>query len=185
MLPIVVRRSGYNDPITIRAEGLPEGVTLCPTVVAAGQKGINVCLKSTDAAKPGVLNNLKIIGEANIGGKPVRQIADLTVALQSKTNQMPYPPEALLNDLALGVSPAAPFSLRTEPAEITFGPDLTAKFKVIANRQKDYTEPITVAVANINDGGPKPVPGLPAERGGRAQTDPQRSAGNRNHPHRQ
>ncbi len=161
MLPLVVRRSGYNDAIKVHAEGLPEGVTLCPTVVAAGQKGINVCLQSTDAAKPGVLNNLKIIGEATIAGKPVREVADITVALQAKTNQMPYPPAGLLNDLALGVSPAAPFSLRTEPAEITFGPDLTAKFKVIAKRQKDYTEPITLAVANINDGGPKPVSGLP------------------------
>ncbi len=162
MLPIVVRRSGYNDAIRIRAEGLSEGVTLCPTVVAAGQKGVNLCLKSTGAAKPGSLHSLKIVGEATIAGKPVREAADLTVALQAKTNQMPYPPQTLLNDLAMGVSPAAPFSLRTEPAEITFGPDLTANFKVIATRQKDYTEPITLAVTNINDGGPKPVPGLPA-----------------------
>jgi hypothetical protein len=44
MVQIVAKRAGYNGPITIRVEGLPEGVTASPTVIASGQKGINLCL---------------------------------------------------------------------------------------------------------------------------------------------
>lgn len=161
MLQVVARRSGYNGPIAIKAEGLPEGVTVCPTVIGDGQKGINLCLQSTAGAKPGQFKDLKIIGEGTIGGKNVTVVADASLALKAQTNQMPYPPANLVNSLALGVAPAAPFSLRTEPAEITFGRNLSATFKVIATRQKDYNEPITLAVPNINDGSAKPVPGLP------------------------
>lgn len=161
MLQIVARRTGYNGPIAIKAEGLPEGVTVCPTTIGSGQKGINLCLQSTAAAKSGNLNDLKIIGEATIGGKPVTEVANASFALKALTNQMPYPPANLVNSLALGVAPAAPFSLRTEPAELIFGRDLTAKFKVIATRQKDYNEPITLAVPTVNAGAAKPVPGLP------------------------
>ncbi len=161
MIQIVANRSGYNGPIAIRAEGLPEDVTLCPTVIANGQKGANVCLKSTPAAKAGTLHHLKLIGEATIEGQAVAIPADITLALKAETNQMPYPPANLLDSLALAVAPVAPFSLRTEPEEIVFGPDLSATFKVIATRQADYKEPITLAVSNINDDG-KPAPSLPA-----------------------
>ena len=162
MIQIVARRTGYNGPIAIRAEGLPEGVSVSPIVIGEGQKGVNLCLTSTAGAKTGALHNLKIIGEAEIGGKKVADTADLGAALKAKTNQMPYPPANLLNAMALGVSPAGPFSLRVEPAEVTFGKELSATFKVIATRQKDYSEAITLAVPTINDGSPKPVPGLPS-----------------------
>ncbi|MCA9070635.1 MAG: pre-peptidase C-terminal domain-containing protein [Planctomycetaceae bacterium] len=161
MLEVVARRSGYTGPITIKAENLPEGVTVCTTVIGAGQTGVNLCLQSTDAAKPGDFKDLKIVGEGIIGGKTVTAVADASLALKAQTNQMPYPPANLTDALALGVGPATPFSLRTEPAEITFGRDLSAKFKVIATRQKDYNEPITIAVPTVNNGGAKPIPGLP------------------------
>lgn len=160
MIQIVANRSNYNGPIAIRAEGLPEGVTLAPSVIANGQKGVNVCLKSTPEAKSGTLNHLKLIGEATIEGQPVAIPANVSLALKTRANQMPYPPAHLLDSLALAVAPAAPFSLRTEPEEIVFAPDLSATFKVIATRQADYKEPINLAVSNINDGG-KPVPSLP------------------------
>jgi hypothetical protein len=160
MIQIAAKRSGYNGPIAIRVEGLPEGVSACPAVIGEGQAGVNLCLKSTDAAKAGTLHTLKILGEATVDGKPVVQAADLNLALKAITNQMPYPPANLLDSLAMAVAPAAPFSLRTEPEVITFGPDLSATFKVIATRQKDYNEAITLAAGNINDG-TKAVPSLP------------------------
>ncbi len=160
MMQIVARRSGYNGPIAIRAENLPAGITVCPTVIGPGQKGINLCLKSTQDAKPGTLSELKIIGEATVGGKKVTSAANLSLPLKAATNQMPYPPANLLDSLAVAVSPEAPFSLRTEPQAVTFDAKLTAKFKVIVTRQKDYNEAITLAIPTMNDGGAKPVPGL-------------------------
>ncbi len=85
----------------------------------------------------------------------------MSLALKSLTNQMPYPPANLLDDLAIAISPSAAFSLRTEPEVITLAPKGSANFKVIVTRQKDFNEQITLAIGNINDGGPKPVPSLP------------------------
>ena len=154
MIQVVAKRTGYNGPIAVRVEGLPEGITALPTFIGEGQNGVNLCLRSTDAAATGQLHEVKIFG-----GSDTRP-ADVSPALKTMMNQMPYPPGHLLESLAVAVGPKAPFSLRTEPAEITFGPNLSATFKVIATREGDYKEPITLAVANNSDGS-KPVPSLP------------------------
>jgi hypothetical protein len=59
---------------------------------------------------------------------------------------MPHPPQILAEDVELAAAPKPPFVLRTEPASITFGRFLSAKVKIIAERQEGFDEPIALAV---------------------------------------
>ena len=68
---------------------------------------------------------------------------------------MPYPPESLAAATAIGIAPKAPFNLRTEPSALVFGRHLSAKVRVIAERQKGFDGEIALAVAPIEKS-PKP-----------------------------
>ena len=71
---------------------------------------------------------------------------------------MPYPPESLTTAAACGIAPAAPFTLRTEPAELVFGRNLSATVKVIAERQKGFDEEIALAIVPSEKGTTPPSP---------------------------
>jgi hypothetical protein len=75
--------------------------------------------------------------------------------LKTDLGGMPYPPEALISATAVGIAPPAPFNLRTEPAELVFGRNLSATVKVIAERQKGFDEEIALSVVPI-ERAPKP-----------------------------
>ena len=69
---LAMRRDGFNGPITLRAENLPDGVTASPLTIGKGQhRGVFILTASAEApAFAGVLN---LVGEMEIAGENVSQ----------------------------------------------------------------------------------------------------------------
>jgi len=158
-------RKGYNGPIAVSIPGLPQGVTSVPTVIGPGRSNAVLTVNATGKAQAGLASALRVVGTAKIGTTPFRASASIEAALKASFANMPYPPRLLLNSVAAAVGPPAPFSLRTEPAKLVFGRNLTARIKVIATRKKGFDEAITFAVTPKKKGLPpgisvaiKPIP---------------------------
>jgi hypothetical protein len=73
----VDRRGGFNGPIDLVVEGLPEGVTAEPARIAEKQSSGQLVLASADGAASTVAT-LRIIGRATIDGRQVERVAAAT-----------------------------------------------------------------------------------------------------------
>ena len=71
----VLRRGGFAGPVTVTAQGLPEGVRAEPLEIAAGVPSGKLVLVSEKDKVPPVDALLKIIGTADIAGQPLTRIA--------------------------------------------------------------------------------------------------------------
>jgi hypothetical protein len=109
-------------------------------------------VQSAPDAAPAVLSNVQVVGTANVGGTDVRRTAAVDTALRGMWSNSLQIPGELTESVALAVGPAAQLKLRTEPAEIVFGKELTAKVKVIAERAEGMDQAITLVV-NPEKGG--------------------------------
>jgi hypothetical protein len=91
-------------------------------------------VQSAADAVPAALSKVQVVGTANVGGTEVRRVAAVDTALRGVWSNTLLVPGELTESVALAVAPATRLKLRTEPAEIVFGKELTAKVKVIAER---------------------------------------------------
>jgi hypothetical protein len=97
---LVEREGGFTDPIELHVEGLPPGVALAGTSVAANQNGADLSFRETPAAFLGG-SHLKVHGTARIGGRSITRTATLPADRGV--------PE--LDTLLLAVTRAAPFKI--------------------------------------------------------------------------
>ncbi len=158
-------RQGYQGPITVAAFGLPKGITNTPTVIGSGRPNVIMTLIAAADAPTGKVFPIQITGTAKIGDSDFQANATLSGALKAVFSGLPWPPQTLSRAVAVAVGPKPEFSLRIEPQQIVFGRDLKAIIKVIATRDKDYDEQITLAVTPAHNGLPggisaalKPIP---------------------------
>lgn len=70
----VVRRDGFDGPITLRAEGLPAGVTASPATVAPGMNSVPLVFSAAVDAAPW-RGSVRVVGESSVGGESVRRVA--------------------------------------------------------------------------------------------------------------
>src|SRR5262249_28810072 len=144
-IPILAARHDYAGPIEVSVVG-PPGISGAVTIAAgqptqpnapAGQLVVSV--------KPDVLlgpHFLRIQGKATINGKPVAGSAGVAPCGGAGRATLPYPPPQLLDQVALAVTPIAPFTLKAEPVPLKLLPGSKASLKVTATRQGGYTGPI-------------------------------------------
>jgi len=154
---VTAARAGYSGPIAVSIPGLPQGVTSVPTVIGPGRTSAVLTVNATSKAKAGLVSFLQVDGTAKIGATLFRASASVETALKSAFADMPYPPRILLNSFTAVVGPPPPFSLRTEPAKIVFGRNLSARVKVIVTRRKGFDEAITFAVTPKKRGLPRGI----------------------------
>jgi hypothetical protein len=155
IVTVMVTRARYIGPIAVTAVDLPAGVTIAPTVIGPGQDGVNLTLHATAKAAAGRVHPIRIVGSARVRNADFQTAAMITEVLKTDLGGMPYPPESLTTAAAVGIAAPAPFNLRTEPAELVFGRNLSATVKVIAERQKGFDEEIALAVVPL-EREPKP-----------------------------
>ena len=165
MVTVTSKRKGYNGPIQVSTTDLPEGITSMPTVIGPGLNTVVLTVRSELNSATGKAIPVKIVGKARIGDADFQAVASISGALKTAFNGLPYPPAALAESVAVGVSPKPQIRLRTEPAQIVFGRDLKAKVKVIVDREKGFDEAVTLAVTPAKGGLPggvtvavKPIP---------------------------
>jgi hypothetical protein len=103
-------------------------------------------VRSAADAPAGQNFSVRVTGTAKIGESDFVANADVAAPLKAAFNNMPHPPRILVEDVELAVAPKPAFTLRTEPATITFGKHLSTTVKIIAERQEGFTEPIVLAL---------------------------------------
>lgn len=145
-LQVTAKRSRYIGPIAIKAVDLPKGVSSAPTVIGPAQDSVVLTLRADATATAARVNPMRIVGAGRVRNADFQTVATVTEELKTELSGLPYPPESLATATACGIAPAASFSLRTEPAELIFGRNLSAKVKVIAERQKGFDEEIALSI---------------------------------------
>jgi len=165
LITVTSAREGYNGPIQVSVDQLPKGTTCTPTVIGPGRNSVVLTLQAAADAPAGQLTTARVVGQGLVGESPIKATASISGAIKAGANNMPWAPSILSQSFAVGLAPRPPISLRTEPATLVFGRNLTAKVKVIAERQKGYDEAITLAVTPAKNGLPggisvavKPIP---------------------------
>ncbi len=162
-LPVTVnldRLDGFNGPVDVRIEGLPEGITATPTRIGpdffnavltltasdlagepgASAPGLNQAPPGTDASKGDKANppaplTFKTIGSASIGNQTIEHATTPGFGLHQVT--VTSPP-----DLAVSVEPAA--------AAIAPGQEL--RFTVTIERRNAFSGRVPVDVLNLPHG---------------------------------
>ncbi len=72
------RLDGYAGEIRVRLENLPPGITATPAVIEAGETSATLLLSAAVEAKTAPASPVRLIGEAEIGGRPVVRTETLT-----------------------------------------------------------------------------------------------------------
>lgn len=142
------RINGFNGPVEMQIEGLPEGVSLTPVTIPAGLNQCALILSAQADAKVDACL-VRLFGKAVIpdaDGKPRDVIRDahITCELQaSGGSQARWP----INTQIVGVTgPLDLLKFEATPSEITLRPGEKAEIKVRVERNKEYTGPITLAM---------------------------------------
>jgi hypothetical protein len=151
-IPIQLARRDYGGPVEVSVVGhpnisgsltIPAGQPPQPNV-PAGQ--LVVTVKPDVPIGPHII---RIEGKATINGKPVVAVASVAAPVKAALANLPYPPRELLDQIALAVTPKAPFTLtaKADAAEVLRGAPATVT--VTAKRDAGFTEEIALAPGTL------------------------------------
>lgn len=104
----IVRKDGFNEPVEVRADNLPAGVTAGPLTIAAGRSdGWLVLTAAADAAVSE--SNLTIVAESKLGDRALQRTAiPLVVSWDSPDRNNTPAVFRVASALMLGVTDEAP-----------------------------------------------------------------------------
>jgi hypothetical protein len=134
-VPVMVtayRRDGFNDPIEVRLDGLPPGVTGESGLILPGQSSVAITLAAS-ADAPAAPVPLVATGQATIGGQAVVR-------------------QARADEKVSVLSVAAPPDVRVvsvEPALIELAPGGHAKVRAKIARENGFAGRVPLAVLNL------------------------------------
>ena len=142
------RQNGFNGPVEMQVEGLPQGVTFTPVTIPAGLNRCAVILSAQADARIDA-SLVRLYGKAVIpdaDGKPrdVVRAARITCELQaSGGSQARWP----INTQIVGVTnPLDLVEFEATPSEITLRPGEKVEIKVRVKRSAEFTGPIQLAM---------------------------------------
>jgi hypothetical protein len=151
-LPIMAVRRDYTGPIEVSVTGHP-GVSGTLTIPGGPPKPPNVPAGNLIvSAKPDVPVGplvLTVHGKATINGKPVVESVSVSNAVKAELANLPYPPQQLVDGVAVAVTPKPPFALtaKVDAGEALRG--VAATVTVTAVRDAGFTEEITLAPGGL------------------------------------
>lgn len=143
------RLDGYNGPIALAAEGLPDGVTCPPQWLGPGQDiGRVVFEASKDALRWDGL--VRVVGKATIAGREVvREAHSATITWPVQQPGIPTL-SRLDHALALAVRDTAPYRVTPEPAALTMTPgerkDVTLRLERL---RPDFNGNVLILAADL------------------------------------
>ena len=147
-------RRGYDGPIELSLADAPAMVAGTGVVIGPGQTTAMLTVLNSGAAPDGKIYQIKVLGKAKIGEVEFTSQATVSAAQRVAFAATPLPPQVVSTAVALGTNPQPFFVLRTEPAEIVFGKNLSATVKIKSIRAADFPEAITLAVEPAANGLP-------------------------------
>jgi hypothetical protein len=146
----VTRIDGFNEDITLTAEGLPQGVTCPPQKVLSGQRQGVLVLSAAEGAPLGA-GEIRVKATATIDGKTVeREARAATITWPLPQNQQAPTVSRLDGGLVLAVTEQGPFSLTTTTTALTVKPgeSVTVPLKLSRN-WADFKAPVQVTVLGL------------------------------------
>jgi hypothetical protein len=146
MVTVNVVRRGYNGPIQVAATNLPAGVVSNPTIAGPGIKSVVLTISSGAETAAGTFVPVHIVGRGNNGAEEFEVTARTEDAMKAKFNALPWGPQNLDGQIAVGVAPKPQIRLRPETVEVVFGKSLSATVKVLVDRDKGFDEAVTLAI---------------------------------------
>lgn len=164
---ITATRRGYDGPIELALADAPANVTSTGAIIGPGQTTAVLTVLNSGAAPDGKIYQVKLLGKAKIGDADYTSVATVAAAHRAAFAGTPLPPQVVSQAIALGTNPQPFYVLRSEPAEIVFGKNLSATVKVKSIRAADFAEAITLAVDPAQNGLPAGVTAAvkPIEKG--------------------
>ena len=150
---VTATRVNYGGPIEVSVVGLPAGVTASRTVLGPGRNDALLTLTAGPEFLPGTLHMVRVLGT----GTGVADAAEFSGVLKPKFANQRYPSPTLTTAVAVSAAPAPGFTWKAEPAELTFGKQLSTKTKLVAARTMELAEAIVVAVEPAKNGLPAGV----------------------------
>jgi len=141
------RLNGFGGPISVRVEGLPEGVTASPAVIPAGAANTQFTLTAAAGVAPGTMGQIRVIGTGTIGEKPVERTA---VPIETYQPPLTQPEQARQRPTLLPtatVMPQQAYALTLDQKEVTVKRGEKATVKVTAVRLMGQTAAINLTAA--------------------------------------
>jgi hypothetical protein len=137
---IIHQRDGFNEPITITAEGLPPGLQAHPTVVNNNSQGKFVLWADADAAEWN--GAIRLVATGKQGERTISREVRPYTRVWSEANIGSSRPT---RELAIGVRDKAPYQLKIVPDQITVEAGKPAELKLVATRlSPEFQDKISV-----------------------------------------
>ncbi len=81
---VVVRSGGHADPIEIRGEQLPAGITVQPLTIAGKDSTAKLTVTATKDARPGI-GALRLLAASKVNGKPYEHVVGVALPIAGAT----------------------------------------------------------------------------------------------------
>ncbi|HEX3868792.1 MAG TPA: PPC domain-containing protein [Pirellulales bacterium] len=152
MKVVAVRRS-FDGPIQLSFEGADTtGWKLVGGTLATGKPSTTMTVTIPESIAPGEMLDLRLVGTAVDGKKTLSAMASTLTALRASFNGLAYPPESLVESIALGIGPkfADFFELTIDSATARLPQRKGAASLVVkAKRLEKFDDKITVRVDGL------------------------------------
>jgi hypothetical protein len=149
---ILATRHDFKGPIDVSVSGYPAitGHTTIPPgkPTAAGQPAATLFLCASPDAAPGPYN-LRIQGSATINGKTVIHDVNLRTVVSQNLAGLPFPPQPLLSEVALGVIEKPPFTLSARLGSPEAYRGGSVPLTITATRAAGFTEEISLSAVDL------------------------------------
>jgi hypothetical protein len=154
-LPVTVTRTEYPGPIELTLIGAPAGVTLEPSVIPEGANDV-ICALRVPATVSTGLYSFRIEGHAKLEGgelsataktQPMidRQLANVDLIKYGLRENQRYLPPSLTENIALMVTPPAPFTFELPDTVVTLARYQSSAFPLETKQFAELDGPITFA----------------------------------------
>ena len=156
-LPLKITRTEFNGEIRLEIRGAPTGIRLEPNVIPAGATEFVARVIAAESVPEG-LSTLQVIGTASLeaGGtlqavaktKPLvdRQLKNVDLIIYALRDDQRHLPPSLTDQIAVMVTPPAPFAVDLSEAIVKLTRYQTAEFPIATTRAAAFASPITFAV---------------------------------------
>ncbi|MBI3466905.1 MAG: hypothetical protein HY000_28155, partial [Planctomycetes bacterium] len=148
-VPVAVERRGYDGPIELAAEGLPEGVTAQPATVPAKQAAGQITIQAA-AGSSAPLSKVRIIGTAKIDDQEVKRVLRNEIVMASLDPI--HVARRELAEFALAVPDRQPpLAIKTEEKAV-LARGMEMELKVAVKRSAELKGPLTLNVQKLPQG---------------------------------
>jgi hypothetical protein len=160
-IPLKVTRTRFDGPIELELLGAPTGVVLEPTTIPAGVSEFVCQIKADRSASEG-LATMQIVGrwksedpEKDLTATAVatthplidRRVKDKDLRESELRVDQRNPPPSLTNQIALLITPIAPFDVQIPEAELLITKYVDGEFPIVTARADGFAYPITFTAA--------------------------------------